>query len=182
MSIIDIIIVAILAMGAFEGFRTGFLLGVLGLFGFVIAIVLGIYFMSPMNDWLAENVTEFNLGFPIFGFIVIFILTLIIIRIVGWLLKQIMDMVLLGPLDATVGAIFGVVKAAFFISLFFWLASLFKLDMPEKWVKDSDMLYFIEPIAPAIVVAIEPYFPSVEGSLKQLEEIVERIKDATLTR
>ena len=91
-------------------------------------------------------------------------------------------MVLLGPLDATIGAIFGVVKAAFFISLFFWLASLFKLDMPEKWIKDSEMLYFIEPIAPAIVAAIEPFFPSVEGSLKQLEEIVEEIKDATLTR
>src|SRR5690606_33262126 len=135
--------------------------------------------MSPMNDWLAENVTEFNLGFPIFGFIVIFILTLLIIKVVGWILKQIMDMVLLGPLDSTVGAIFGVVKAAFFISLFFWLSSLFKLELPEKWTKDSDMLYFIEPIAPGIVAVIEPILPSMEESLKELDEIVEKIKDAT---
>ncbi|MCE7056831.1 CvpA family protein [Algoriphagus sp. AGSA1] len=178
MSVIDIIIVLILGLGAFEGFRKGFLLGILGLFGFVIAVILGIYFMSPANDWLAENVTEFNLGFPIFGFIVIFVLTLLIIRIVGWILKQIMDMVLLGPLDATVGAIFGVVKAAFFISLFFWLSSLFKLEMPAQWTKDSEMLYFIEPIAPSIVAFIEPFLPSMEESLRQLDEIVEKIKDA----
>lgn len=179
MSIIDIIIVVILGLGAFEGFRKGFLLGVLGLFGFVIAVILGIYFMSPMNDWLGENITEFNLGFPIFGFIVIFILTMIIIRTVGWILKQLMDMVLLGPLDATVGAIFGVVKAAFFISLFFWLSSLFKLEIPKKWTADSDMLYFIEPIAPGIVAVVEPILPSMEESLQKLDEVVEKIKDAT---
>ncbi|MEB2780857.1 CvpA family protein [Algoriphagus sp. C2-6-M1] len=182
MSIIDIIIVVILGLGAFEGFRTGFLLGVLGLFGFVIAVILGLYFMSPMNEWLAENVTEFNLGFPIFGFIVVFVLTLLIVKIVGWILKQIMNMVLLGPLDATIGSIFGVVKAAFFISLFFWLASLFKLEMPEKWTKDSEMLYLIEPIAPGIVAAVEPFFPSIEESLAKLDEIVENIKDAAADR
>ncbi len=41
------------------------------------------------------------------------------------------------------------------------------------------MLYFIEPIAPAIVAAIEPFFPSIEESLKKLEEVVAKIKDAT---
>jgi membrane protein required for colicin V production len=179
LSIIDIIIVVILGLGAYEGYRRGFLLGVLGLFGFVIAIILGLYFMDPMNDWLAENVTEFNLGFPIFGFIVVFVLTLLFIKVAGWILKQVMDLVLLGPLDAIVGAVFGVVKAAFFISLFFWQASLFKLEMPKKWTKDSEMLYFIEPIAPGIVAAVEPFFPSIEESLKKLDEVVEEIKDAT---
>ena len=168
----------ILGLGSYEGYRSGFLLGVLGLFGFVIAIILGIYFMSPMNEWLAENVTEFNIGFPILGFIVVFVLTLLFIRVAGWILKQVMNMVLLGPIDAIVGAVFGVVKAAFFISLFFWQASLFKLELPEKWTKDSEMLYFIEPIAPGIVAAVKPFFPSIEESLEKLEEVVEKVKDA----
>jgi membrane protein required for colicin V production len=179
MSIIDIIIVIILGLGTYEGYRKGFLLGVLGLFGFVIAVILGLYFMDPMNDWLAKNVTEFNLGFPILGFIVVFLLTLFFIKITGWILKQMMDMVLLGPIDSVVGALFGAVKAAFFISLFFWQAGLFKLEMPKKWTKDSEMLYFIEPIAPGIVAAVQPFFPSIEESLKKLEEVVDKIKDAT---
>lgn len=179
MSIIDILIVIILGLGTYEGYRQGFLLGVLGLFGFVIAVVLGLYFMDPMNDWLAKNVTEFNLGFPIFGFIVIFVLTLLFIKVAGWILKQLMDMVLLGPIDAIVGALFGALKAAFFISLFFWQAGLFKLEMPKKWTKDSEMLYFIEPIAPGIVAGVKSFFPSIEESLKKLEEVVDKVKDAT---
>lgn len=171
-----------LGLGAYEGYRKGFLLGVLGLFGFVIAVILGIYFMAPANDWLAENVTEFNLGFPIMGFLVIFFLTLLLIKVAGWILKQVMNLVLLGGLDSTVGAIFGVVKAAFFISLFFWQADLFKLDMPKQWTKDSEMMPFIQPIAPGIVAAVEPFFPSVEASLEQLEEVVEKIKDAAADR
>lgn len=179
MSVIDIIIVIILGLGTYEGYRKGFLLGVLGLFGFVLAVLLGLYFMAPMNDWLANNVTEFNLGFPILGFVVVFILTLLFIKVVGWILKQVMNMVLLGPLDAIVGALFGAVKAAFFISLFFWQADLFKLEMPKKWTKDSEMLCFLEPIAPGIVAVVEPFFPSIEESLKKLEEVVDKIKDAT---
>jgi len=179
LSVIDIIIVIILGLGTYEGYRKGFLLGVLGLFGFVLAVLLGLYFMAPMNDWLANNVTEFNLGFPILGFVVVFILTLLFIKVVGWILKQVMNMVLLGPLDAIVGALFGAVKAAFFISLFFWQADLFKLEMPKKWTKDSEMLCFLEPIAPGIVAVVEPFFPSIEESLKKLEEVVDKIKDAT---
>lgn len=169
----------ILGLGTYEGYRKGFLLGVLGLFGFVIAVILALNFMDPMSDWLGENVTEFNLGFPIMGFVVVFVLTLLFIKVAGWILKQLMDMVLLGPLDSIVGALFGAVKAAFFISLFFWQAGLFKLEMPKKWTKDSEMLYFIEPIAPAIVAAVEPFFPNIEESLKKLEEVVDKVKDAT---
>ncbi|WP_074225400.1 CvpA family protein [Algoriphagus halophilus] len=175
MSTVDIILLVILVLGAFEGYRQGFLMGVLGLFGFVIAIILGIYFMDPMTDWLQENVTEFNLGYPILGFFVIFILTLVLINSVGWVLKRAMDMVLLGSLDSVAGVFLGVVKAAFFISLFFWQASLFKLDLPKQWTAESEYLGFIEPVAPAIVEAIEPFFPKVEENLERLEEIVDEI-------
>lgn len=177
MELIDIVILILLGLGAFEGYRKGFLLSVLGLFGFVIAVILGIYFMSPANDWLLENVTEFNIGYPIMGFLVVFLITLILIRIVGWILKSIMNLVLLGGIDSLVGALFGAVKAAFFISLFIWQANLFKLDLPKEWRRKSEILVYVEPIAPAIVSFLEPFFPKVEDILKNLEEVVDKIKD-----
>ncbi|MBN7814944.1 CvpA family protein [Algoriphagus pacificus] len=175
MSTVDIILLAVLCLGGYEGYRQGFLLGILGLFGFVVAIILGIYLMDPMTDWLKHNVTEFNLGYPIFGFLVIFLITLFLIRILGWILKQAMDLVLLGPLDSIAGVFLGVVKAAFFISLFFWQASLFKLDLPKQWTADSEYLGYIEPVAPAIVDFLEPFFPKMEESLEKLDKIVDEI-------
>ncbi|MBN3580950.1 CvpA family protein [Algoriphagus aestuarii] len=175
MSTVDIILLVILGFGAFEGYRQGFLMGILGLFGFVIAIILGVYFMDPMTDWLKENVTEFNLGYPILGFLVIFLITMLLIKSVGWALKKTMDLVLLGSLDSIAGVFLGVVKAAFFVSLFFWQASLFKLDLPKQWTADSEYLGYIEPVAPAIVEGIEPFFPKVEENLEKLEKIVDDI-------
>lgn len=131
--------------------------------------------MDPMTGWLEENVTEFNLGYPILGFLVIFLITLVLINSVGWVLKRAMDMVLLGSLDSVAGVFLGVVKAAFFISLFFWQASLFKLDLPKQWTAESEYLGYIEPVAPAIVEAVEPFFPKVEENLERLEEIVDEI-------
>lgn len=182
MEIIDIAILILLGLGAFEGYRKGFLLGVLGLFGFVIAIVLGIYFMSPANDWFLENVTEFNIGYPVMGFLVVFFITLVLIKVVGWVLKSMMNLVLLGGIDSLVGALFGALKAAFFISLFLWQANLFKLDLPKEWVKKSEILVFVEPIAPAIVGFVKPFLPSFEGILENLEEVVDKIKDDSTSR
>lgn len=175
MSTVDIILIAILGLGAFEGYRQGFLMGILGLFGFVIAIILGVYLMDSMTDWLKYNVTEFNLGYPAIGFLVIFLITLSVIKVLGYILKKAMDIVLLGSLDSIAGVFLGIVKAAFFVSLFLWQASLFKLEMPKQWTADSDYLGFIEPVAPAIVEAIEPFFPQVETNLEKLEEIVDDI-------
>ena len=75
-SLVDIVIILLLALGAYEGYKKGFLLGILGLVGFVVALVLGFYFMEPAASWLGENVDSINLSYPILGFLIIFILSI----------------------------------------------------------------------------------------------------------
>lgn len=177
MEAVDIVILIILGLGAYEGFKQGFLMSIVGLFGFVIAIILGFYFMDTMADWLGETVKEVNLGYPLVGFLVIFIITMIFVRIVGWSLKQVMDLILLGGIDSVAGGALGVVKAGFFISLFLWFTTEFKMDLPEKWLKNSEILGYIKPLAPAVIDAVEPLFPSVKSTRDKLEEFVEDIKE-----
>jgi len=152
-------------------------MSIVGLVGFVIAIVLGFYFMDTMADWLGENVQQINLGYPIVGFLIIFIITMILIRIVGWALKQVIDLILLGGIDSAAGAVLGIVKAGFFISLFLWFTTEFKMELPKKWLKNSEILGYLEPLAPAVIDAVEPLFPSVKSTRDKVEEFVEDIKD-----
>jgi membrane protein required for colicin V production len=168
----------VLVLGAYEGFKKGFLLGLIGLVGFVVALILGFYFMDPMTDWLRDNVTEFNLAYPIVAFFIIFLISVLLIQTVGWILKMVMNLILLGSIDSLAGSILGVVKAAFFISLFIWFGKEFDLDLPKQWEKDSEMLDFIEPMAPAVIEAVEPFFPKVGGTRKKLEDLVKDLKDA----
>lgn len=152
-------------------------MSIVGLFGFVIAIILGFYFMDTMADWLGENVKEINLGYPLAGFLVIFIISMVLIRIVGWILKKVMDLILLGGIDSAAGGVVGVVKAGFFISLFLWFTTEFKMDLPKKWLKNSEILGYIEPLAPTVIEALEPLFPSVKSTRDKVDEFVDKIKE-----
>lgn len=93
-----------------------------------------------------------------------------------------MDLTILGTFDAFAGILFGVVKAGFFLSLFLWMTKEFDLDWAKGVEKDSELVGYIEPWAPAVIDLIEPYVPEVESTKSKLEEFVEKIKDATTDR
>ncbi len=152
-------------------------MSILGLVGFVIGIILGFYFMDPMADWLGENVKEINLGYPLAGFLIIFIISMVLIRILGWILKKVMDLILLGGIDSAAGGVLGVVKAGFFISLFLWFTTEFKMDLPKKWLKNSETLGYIKPLAPTVIEVVEPFFPKVGSVRSKVEEFVDKIKN-----
>lgn len=175
METIDIVIIVILGLGAIEGFRKGFLMSVLGLVGFIVAIILAFYFMDFMADWLAENVDSLNIGYPIFAFFLIFVGTMLVINGVGWMLKKTIDMVLLGSLDKAAGLMLGVVKVAFFLSLFFYLTNMFDLDLPKDWTRKSETMPYIEPVVPFVVDLMEPSLPVIEETLQKMEDLVEKV-------
>ncbi|MBY5951077.1 CvpA family protein [Algoriphagus sp. NF] len=179
-SLVDIVIILLLALGAYEGYKKGFLLGILGLVGFVVALVLGFYFMEPAAEWLGENVDSINLAYPILGFLIIFILSILLINGVGWILKKIMDLTILGSFDKMGGVLFGILKAGFFLSLFLWFTNEFDLDLPKKWERESELIGYVEPLAPAVIDAVEPIFPSVNSTKSKFEELVEKVKDAAI--
>ena len=120
------------------------------------------------------------MAYPIVAFLIIFVISVLLIQSVGWILKQVMNLILLGSIDSLAGSILGIVKAAFFISLFIWFGKEFDLDLPKQWEKDSEMLDFIEPMAPAVIEAVEPFFPKVGGTRKKLEDLVKDLKDVVV--
>lgn len=178
MAAIDIVILILIGLGAYEGYKKGLLMSIVGLIGFVLAIILGVYFMEPMSKYLATHLDEMTFAFPIMAFLIVFGITLMIVGIAGWILKKMMDLILLGGLDSIGGAILGIVKSAFFISLFLWLATLFDLKMSKEWSGKSEYLQYIEPLAPGVIWILEPVVPKVKELQKTVGEIVEDFKNA----
>lgn len=155
-------------------------MSIVGLIGFVLAIILGVYFMDPVSKLLADRLDELTFAFPVMAFLIVFIITLLLVNTAGWILKKMMDMILLGSLDSIAGAILGIVKSAFFISLFMWLALGFDLKMPKEWSAKSDYLEYIEPLAPSVIWVLEPLVPKVKELQETIGEIVEGFKDAAV--
>lgn len=153
-------------------------MSIVGLIGFVLAIILGVYFMEPMSKFLANHLDSLTFAFPIMAFLIVFGITILIVGIAGWILKKMMNLILLGGLDSIGGSILGIVKSAFFISLFMWLSLQFDLKMPREWRAKSEYLQYIEPLAPSVIWVLEPIVPKVTELQKTIEEIVEGFKNA----
>lgn len=178
MAAVDIILLILIGLGAYEGYKKGLLLGIVGLIGFVLAVVLGFYLMDPVSKWLATQLDELTFAFPILAFLMIFFITLIFVNLAGWILKKMMDMILLGAFDSLAGAILGIVKSAFFISIFMWLSIHFDLKLPREWRKESKYLQYIEPLAPGVIWVLEPIFPKVKEAIQTMEDIVKEFRSS----
>ncbi len=167
------VILLLLALGAYEGYKKGLLMSLVGIFGFVLAIVLGIYFMEFVGNWLATETDEEALALPIVAFFLIFFGTLFLIHIAGRALKKMLGLVLLGGLDSLGGAVLGIVRTGFFISLLIWVLGKLELDSLKKWQADSEYLAFIEPLTPEILELVDPILPSVKDASQELIQKLE---------
>ncbi len=170
---IDVILLLLLALGAYEGYKKGLLMSIVGIFGFVMAIVLGIYFMEFVGNWLASETDQEALAIPIIAFLLIFFSTLFLINIAGRALKKMLGLVLLGGLDSLGGAVLGIVRTGFFISLLVWVLGKLELESINNWQAESEYLAYIEPLTPGVLELLDPILPSVKDASQELIQKLE---------
>ena len=171
---VDVVILLLLGLGAYEGYKKGLLMSIIGLLGFVLAIILGVYFMEGVSKWLATETDEAVFGLPILAFLLIFFSTLFLANIAGKALKKMMALVLLGGLDSLGGAVLGIVRTGFFISLLVWVLGRIELDVFKDWEKKSEYLSYLKPLTPGVLEILSPFLPTVKEAGQELLEKVEK--------
>jgi membrane protein required for colicin V production len=170
---IDIIILFLLAIGTFSGYRKGLFIGLLSIVAFFIAIILGFKFMHWGAELLAQNVESFTFMLPFVAFIIIFLIVTITLRILAYIIKKAMDLTILGSFDNFAGAVLGMFKWAFMISLLFWVGKSFEYEMPENLLEDAVVYPMIAPIAPGTVSFFDEYTPVIDQSINSIRKLVD---------
>lgn len=151
MNALDIILLIPLAYGAYRGFRKGFLLEIIAIFAFVLAIIGGFKLLHLGMDLLDQHFNISGELLPYVAFILIFILIILLVNLLGKLVKKVVDMTLLGSIDNLAGAILSVIKWAFGISIVLWLSTSFGVEIPSQYTKESWLYPYILPFAPVVV-------------------------------
>ncbi|MDN3687520.1 CvpA family protein [Cyclobacterium jeungdonense] len=172
MSTIDLIILGMLAVGAFSGYRQGLFIGLLSILAFFIGIILAFRFMHWGAELLAERVESLTFMLPFVAFILIFLAVTITIRILAYLVKQALDLTILGTFDNFAGSILGLLKWSIMISLLIWVAHSFEFEVPEEMRKGSVIYPMIVPIAPAMVSFLDDYTPIIDAAIATIKELV----------
>lgn len=167
MSRIDIVIAIILGMGAFLGYKRGFLMELFFLCAIVLGVLIGFRLMGAGVTYLHEEFSADTTLLPYISFFIIFVLVVIGVTLIGRSIKAIVDKTFLGRVDALAGALLSAMKYMFCLSVLLWLLSALHYSFPENWTRDSWLYPFTAAFAPKVASFFSGILPLFSGIFKQ---------------
>ena len=123
-------------------------------------------------DILADRVESLTFMLPFISFLIIFLLVVITIRILAYLVKKTLDLTILGTFDDFAGAVLGMLKWAFMLSLLIWVAQSFGMEMPEEELGESSLFPVVEPFAPAVIDVLGAVTPAIKNAVERVNELI----------
>lgn len=182
--IIDIVVALVVLCSALISFMRGFIREVLTIAG-VVGGILAAVFVGPslaptVRTWFGVGETKdgeeaaklfdlipMEVVADITTYGVIFVAVVIVLSVLSHFIAGAVKAVGLGPVDRSLGVIFGVARALVLLGLFYLPFHLMMPDRPkEEFFKDSQTHYFIEKIA----AAMESYLPESDEVEKKIDE------------
>ncbi len=160
MNTADFILLGILIFGAYKGYSKGFLLEVVAIVAFILAIIGGFKLLDIGVDILEGFQDTLGNFLPIAAFILVFILILVVINLVGRIFKKIIDFTLLGGFDNIAGALLGAFKIALMLSILNWVIIKLGFHLPESISQGSSIYPYVASVGPTVSDFLISVFPS----------------------
>lgn len=153
---LDGLILAIILLSALLGLWRGLASEVLALLAWIAAFLAARAWGSAAAQLI--HINAYGMGDPgirqLAGFIIVFILTLLIFSILRWLAKSLLQAIGLGWADRFLGVAFGCGRALFIIWTGVLLAGLTPLPRQNWWQTSA----LVPPLETA-VIATKPWLP-----------------------
>lgn len=150
---IDIIILFLLLMGTLVGLKRGFILQFIKLISFVVSILVASMFyqsLAPQLTWIPAP--NFSGGQPrlaffsgnletayynTIAFIILFILTKILLAIIGGLLTTIASIPVIKQVNKLLGGVLGFFETYLFVFILLFVAALLPVDAAQTMMSKS---------------------------------------------
>ena len=159
MSGIDIVLGLLILLGAYHGYKAGFLMELFSLVAIVLGVLGGFKFMGWAMLLLAEKVDINEKVLPYFAFGAVFALIVISVNLLGKLISASIDKTFLGSADQVAGAVLGLLRTAFMFSIVLWIVDSLKFKFLAQWTDGSRLYPMVANIAPKFTDWISGFFP-----------------------
>lgn len=162
---IDIVFGILFLFGAFHGFRAGFLLELFSLLAVILGILGGFKLMGFAMVALASKFDLNERVLPYIAFALVFILIVIVVNLLGKLLKASADKSFLGLFDSAAGALLGLLRTAFMLSIVLWIVDSLKFKLLTSWTEGSRLYPIVADFAPKLTAWIGGLLPGFKDVL-----------------
>ncbi len=138
MNHLDIIIIALVALGAYRGYKNGLVMEIATLAGLVLGIYLAII-ASGVVGLVARGMVDWNpVPFQIIAFMLTFALVIFLLKFVAILVEKVFKVLFVNFINKIAGIILGSVKFAIIAGVVLHLISATGINLlPEKIRTDS---------------------------------------------
>lgn len=160
-NIIDILLVLIIGLNVLNGYRRGFILGILDLVGWALVLLAGLRFYQPVAKWIGPHI---NLWSDVwdrpFAFILIAVVVVVFIQAIGHaLLKRVDERVHDRPANRALGTLPGLANGLITAALI----SALLLAMPlseriQEQARNSPIVNRLVVYAERLETALHPVF------------------------
>jgi membrane protein required for colicin V production len=159
LSTIDIVLAILLMIGAFGGYKKGFLAELFSLLAIFLGVLAGFKLMGNAMLLLARHYAIDDKVLPYVAFAVVFVIVVIGVSLIGKILKSSLDKTVFGNVDQIAGGALGIIRTAFMISVLLWIVDSLEVKFPERWTTDSWLYPITARVAPTVTHWVSEVFP-----------------------
>lgn len=169
-NVFDILVIIVLAFSAYKGYTKGLIASAASIIALLLGVWGAIHFSDFTAGYLVELIHVQQKYMSIIAFAVTFVLIVIGVHFIAKAVEKVTEAVALGIVNKIVGLAFGVLKAAFIISVILVILNTAneKFRLMDEGFKEESMFY--DPI--------QKFAPSIFHYFK-FEDIHENVKDAS---
>jgi len=158
MNYIDLIIIILIILSAFGGFKNGLITELASLAALILGIWGAIHFSDITTGVLIKYFDLQSAHINIISFGVTFIVIVILVHIVGNVVNNLVDSGMLGVTNKLGGMVFGVLRSILFLSIVIMIFDKINDDveiLPDDVKEKSRMYEPIRNVAPSIFPFID---------------------------
>ena len=167
MSKVDIVLLILAFIGAYSGYKQGFLMELISLAAILLGVLGGFKLMGEGMIFLQEQFNADKSTLPYLSFVLIFVVIVVLVRLLGKLVKDSIDKTFLGSVDQSMGGVLGAFKTLFMLSVVIWIMDSFKLSPREAWTEGSWLYPFTAQLAPKTAAWIGDFIPVFKDIFRQ---------------
>jgi membrane protein required for colicin V production len=175
MNVIDIVLIFPVLWFAYQGFKRGFIIELASLVALILGIYAALYFSGFAAEFLVDRLNMGPKYVPVVSFIITFVVVVFLVYMVGQVLEKVINVVALGFLNKLAGGVFGLLKAAVFLSIVMMIMNHFNDNYLSEEKKEGSFLYTpIEEIAPFLWEKVKDWDVN-DSRIKEVQEDIEKV-------
>jgi membrane protein required for colicin V production len=169
--ITDLLLGCLIGLGIFFGFKKGFLVELITMLAFIIAIISAFKLLHTALEFVSPYIKSGSFA-VLLSFILVFTIVFVLIVMLGKILKTMIGNTFLGVFDKVGGAIIGGLKATFSVSMILWMCHNARIDnFYKEYTADAFIYPYMVNFAPefirlvSYVIPFRDIFPAIKGLL-----------------